>query len=321
VAGSGYFSQLAPSDPEARIGIAAPELELVGHQDKAFKLSSLRGKWVLLLFGATWSPRSEATAMVASNIREALEGYPFEFVQVYDDPSVWDGELFGFTQFAGLSAVAGQQKNLAYFYKRPPPAWYLLDPKGIVRAAGRTPTPDSLRLALGRAWNDDPAMKGASIAATALQAKGEKLVRIDVEENPQAMADMAESILQDDPGNELAMRFLLHATHYTKDYAAANKLLAEKTSGRTLTDCTKIYVVVSWLVDSDRTQDREDLLQLCAKYPGSRDLQCMNLPVVKLPDELTAGEEALLYSACAHPRSWDVQLFRGYLYQWKRQPL
>ena len=161
---------------------------------------------------------------------------------MFDDPSVWDGELFGFTQFAGLSAVAGRKKDLAFYYTRRPPAWYLLDPKGIVRAAGGTPSPDSLRLALSHAWENDPALKDASIAATTLQEKGEKMVRIDVEKNPQAMADMAESILQDDPGNELAFRFLLHATHYTKGETHANKLLAKKTSGRNLADCTQIFI-------------------------------------------------------------------------------
>ncbi|MEI6033543.1 MAG: hypothetical protein WCS65_04570 [Verrucomicrobiae bacterium] len=320
VAGSGVFSPLAPPDPEARIGVEAPELELIGHGDKAFKLSGLRGKWVLLLFGATWSPESEATALVGSNIREALEGYPFEFVQVYDDPSVWDGELFGFTQFAGLSAVAGRQTNLAYFYKWPPPAWYLLDPKGIVRAAGRTPTPDSLRLALNRAWQDDPAMKGSSISATALQAKCEKMVRIDVEEKPQAMADLAESILHDDPGSELAMRFLLHAVIRTKGYTEGNKLLAEKTSGRTLTDPTKIYMSDCLVTDSDMTKNRDELLRFAAKYPRSQYLRCIELPFIKLPDELTDDERRILFSAWRHPRSWNTKLFWGFRYQWEGQP-
>jgi len=318
--GIGYFSQLVPLDPSARIGDAAPELELIGHGENAFKLSSLRGKWVLLLFGATWSPQSEATALVGSNIRGALEGYPFEFVQVFDDPSVWDGELFGFTQFAGLSAFAGRQKNLAYYYKRPPPVWYLLDPKGVVRAAGGTPSPDSLRRALSQAWEGDPTMKGASIASTALQAKGEKMVRIDVEEKTQEMEDMAESILRDDPGSELALRFLLHAVIRTKGYTEGNKLLDEKTSGRTLTDCTKIYMSDCRVTESDITKNREELLKLAAKYPGSQYLRCTALPFVKLPNELTNDERDLLFSAWRHPRAWETKLFWGFLYQWEGQP-
>lgn len=320
VAGSGYFAPLAPLDPESKIGLEAPELELIGHGEKAFKLSGLRGKWVLLLFGATWSPESEAAALVGSNIRGALEGYPFEFVQVFDDPSVWDGELFGFTQFAGLSAVAGRQKNLAYYYKSRPPVWYLIAPDGIVRAAGRAPTPDSLRLALGRAWQGDPVMKGASLSATALQTKCEKMVRIDVEEHPETMADLAESILQDDPGNELALRFLLHAVIHTKGYKEGNKLLAEKTSGRVLTDPTKIYMSACRVTDSDISKNREELLGFVAKYPKSQYLKCIGFMFTKLPEELSGDERGILFSAWRHPRSWNTKLYWGFRYQWEGEP-
>ncbi len=315
--GSWCFPHPAAADPSAMIGGGAPELELIGHGDKPFKLSSLRGKWVLLLFGATWSPSSEATALVCSNIRGALEGYPFEFVQVFDDPSVWDGELHGFTQFAGLAAFAGRQFNLRRYYERPPPVWYLIDPKGIVRAAGGASTPDALRTELSRAWSNDSAMKGVSIAATGLQERCEAMVRIPLHGDPQGMVDMAESILRDDPSNELAMRFLLLATQVTLGWEKANKLLAEKTAGRNVTDCTKIFLAESRLVDCDDSRTRNEFLRLQEKYPGSRYLQSMKLVVVKLPDELTAEEEALLFSASSHPMCGLNMQFRAFLLQSK----
>lgn len=133
------------------------------------------------------------------------------------------------------------------------------------------------------------------------------------------MADLAESILQEDPGNELAMRFLLHAVIRTKGYTEGNKLLAEKSSGRTLTDCTKFYISDCRVTDSDLTKDRGELLQLAAKYPQSQYLRCIELPFVKLPEELTAGEREILFSAWRHPRSWNTKLFWGFFHQWEGQ--
>ena len=308
------------SGPVANVGVSAPDVDLITHGDIVIKLSSLRGKWVLLQFGATWSPKSEAAALVASNIRDSLNGYPFEFVQVFDDPSVWDAELFGFTQFSGICAVVGKKPHLGMFSNKRPSAWYLLDPAGIVRAAGLAESAKSLRQALRRAWKDDLAMHDVPLASTPAQSREENLLQPDVRGASASTVEKAEAILRDDPGNELALRFLLHAMIWTKNYSEANKVLAERVAGREVSDCTRIYMTLSRLVACDNTAAREELLAWWAKYPESKYLQSIATLLLKLPEDVKSDEMANLRSAWKHPRGWDTKHFLGFVHQWAGSP-
>jgi hypothetical protein len=163
-------------------------------------------------------------------------------------------------------------------------------------------------------------MANAPLAPSRIQALGEKMLQIYDDANPQPMADLAETILQSDPTNELALRFLLHSLVRTKGYASANKLLAQKTSGMSLLDGTKIYMTSCRLAESDRTGIRDELRAWCEKYPESRYLRCLNLLTQKLPGELTPDEKGLLKSAWRQPRAWNIKLYSGFVEQWDGHP-
>ena len=231
-----FVSQLAPSrnpgryaDFEAEVGGKAPDWHLITDNNQKKALSDWKGKWVLLQLGTTWLPESEALTLVGSDIRQNLEGYPFEFVQVYDEPSVCDAALYGFTQSFGVHAVIERRRHPNFFRDRKLPAWSLIDPDGVLRAAGEYDAPDRIRETITQAWQSDPRMKKAPIVASRLQASSEEMVELYDSSNFQPMIDVAESILAEDPGHEVALRFLLHGLLYKVGFSQANKLLA---SGR-----------------------------------------------------------------------------------------
>lgn len=146
------------------VGSPAPEMTILTSGNLPMKLSSLRGKWVLVQFGATWNPESEALACVFSNVRVTLDSMPFEYIQVFADPSVTDAGQFGFTQIAGIPSVLdGSESNTPYDAKEQGD-WFLVDLTGVVRSKGGDMSPQAIRQTLMNAWKSDPAMNPVSSA-------------------------------------------------------------------------------------------------------------------------------------------------------------
>ncbi len=312
---------IAPLVAPAEKPTLAPDLTLLMEGSKELSLSSFRGKWVLLLYGSTYFPRSEEMTLVGSHVREALASHPFEFIQIFDDPSACDGALFSTTLFAGIPATIDRKQLPDFFSDQNLPKWYLIDPEGMILASGCYETPANLRSILTKAWRGDPRMKGAAIAATATQAREEKLLQKIYRVDMQTIVDMSESILAKDPGNEVALRFLLHGLIRTKSYKEANMVLAEKTAGREITDVTRLYIDTCRFVESDDSKNRDALLAFSEKYPESKFVRCILLPMHKVPDELTSGDKELLRVAYRQPRGFDVKMFTGYTLQADGHPI
>lgn len=298
------------------IGAEAPDLAILTHGDTPGKISDFRNKWVFLQLGTTWLPNSEAMTLVGSNLRESLEGRPFEFVQIFDEPAITDAELYRFTQFAGVAAVMDSSRHRNFFRGRRLPTWCLIDPDGVVRAAGGVMSPERIRKALRKAWGGDPQMAGAPIEATPGQRKGEEMLELYDGRDLSPVAQAAENILREDPTNELALRFLLHAELWTKGFARATQDFAARTKGMQLSDGTRLYEFLCRLGASDDSSTRDELETWAKKYPGSRFLKCTNLLYQKLPDQLTPEEKNLLKIAWRQPKAGSVKTFLGLVHQW-----
>ncbi len=121
-------------EPQAR---EAPDFELTGLDGKRVKLSSLRGKVVLLNFWATWCPPcvEEIPSLVA--LRGALKGKGFELVTVSVDEEL--PVLKAFLQKhlkhpADLPVLSDPQKrSAAAFGTEKFPETYLIDAQGVIR--------------------------------------------------------------------------------------------------------------------------------------------------------------------------------------------
>jgi len=82
------FSTAQASDFSEKLGRGAPDFAFFTSEGKIRRVSDFRGKWLLLQLGASWCAPSEFTAATFSRIRRALEGRPFEFIEVYSEATL-----------------------------------------------------------------------------------------------------------------------------------------------------------------------------------------------------------------------------------------
>lgn len=151
--GSGVHAPIAKSHiaGEVAIGERAPDFELDGSDGKSLKLSSLRGDWVLLVFG----PRKETLTPLASVVEEART-LGLKVVGVCDEKSYF---LRSHAQkvklpFVLLSDDTGEVSQVYGLYnadmRTTANGFLLLDREGIVRQVflgQHVPPSDILRLA------------------------------------------------------------------------------------------------------------------------------------------------------------------------------
>lgn len=301
--------------PARAVGSAAPEIELITGKETTTKLSSLRGKWVLLQCGGSWHRNSQLTGQVFAHIRMALDGKPFEFVEIFDDPTYLDMELFSFRTPAGLRALVARERDLGLLRPSHLPTWYLLDPGGVVQAAGGLKEPAELRKEIGGILSRDPAFADFPRSPTREEGALEKMIFLYVRRNHAEAEACAEKILENDPSNELALQFLLFSSIWTKTYSGGNKLLAKRMQGLQPSDRIQIFQALYRLIEEDSLENRAAIRTFARKYPRSRYLRCVLLMYDKLPDGLTREEEDLLVTANNTALDETVEVFRGFVLQ------
>ncbi len=113
-------------------GRTAPDFTLSFEDGSTGRLSDHQGRWVYLEFGETACPASEQVALSLSRISDQLHGLPFDFIQVYEDPS-WDDIALGTGfPFEGTQARPGPEGIPSDYRVGYVPACFLIDPRGIV---------------------------------------------------------------------------------------------------------------------------------------------------------------------------------------------
>jgi hypothetical protein len=297
------------------IGRTAPEMEMTTLDGTLMKLSSLRKKWVLLQCGGAWHRNSQATGQVFVHIRRALEGLPFEFVDIFDDPTSLDVQLFSFRTPVGIRAQVASRRDLDFCLPASLPAWYLIDPDGVVRAENGLGDPASLRRTIGDVLLKDPEFRNVSLAPLPEEAALENMMFLYIKGDYSHGELSAEKILESDPGNETVLQYLHFCASWTKGYPGAAKLLAAHLQNTKPSDRLLIYQALYRYIDSDTAETREAIRQFALKYPASRYLATILLMFDKLPDALTREEEDLLVTAKNTALDEVVDAFRGFVLQ------
>lgn len=125
-------------EPENWKNVPAPELKLPGGEGAPeVALSTMRGKWVLLNFWATWCApcRDEMPSMEMLNRRFERDQLPIELVAVsVDDDWKQVNRFFGATQ-PTFTVLWDREKQTSNAYgTRKFPETYLIDPEGRIAA-------------------------------------------------------------------------------------------------------------------------------------------------------------------------------------------
>jgi len=297
------------------VGSVVPEIELITGMETTTTLSSLRGKWVILQCGGSWSRNSDATGQVFAHIRKALEGKPFEFVEIFDDPSYLDVELFSFRTPAGLRALVARKRDLSFLRSAKLPAWYLLDPKGVVKAAGGIKEPTELRKEIGGILASDPTFPDFPQSPRPEEAALEKMIFFYAQRKHAEAEAEAKKILESEASNEIALEFLLLSSIWTQSYLGGNELLAGYLQNLQPSDRLLIFQALYRYVEKDNAENRATIRRYALKYPASQYLRCIVLMFDKLPESLTREEEDLLVTAKNTPLDEVVEIFRGFVLQ------
>ena len=145
-----------PSPGLLPVGSKAPDFELQTATGESVKLSSLRGKTVLLEFSATWCPHCQAEAPFITRIHESLPAQGFTVLAVNvdsEDPaSVYAFDTYYHVPYQTLLDPGGRPGSFTSpgtagrvtraYRVSILPAFYIIDPRGRIawRADGEQPT-------------------------------------------------------------------------------------------------------------------------------------------------------------------------------------
>lgn len=127
----------APKPSDVSVGKEAPEIDLKNPEGKSIKLSSLRGKVVLLDFWASWCGpcRMEMPNVVAAYNKYKSKGFTVYSVSLDKDAAAWKGaiERLGMNWENQVSDLKWWQCEAALKYGiQGIPAAFLLDKNGII---------------------------------------------------------------------------------------------------------------------------------------------------------------------------------------------
>ena len=156
-----------PSNPNLlRVGSKAPAFTLKTPEGKSVRLTSLRGRTVLLEFFATWCPHCNAEAPHLHDLYASLSKRRYAFVSVNADGED-AASVFAYHRYFGLQfpALLDPSSNPGSFHRsgsagrvstrygvRSYPTFYVLDPTGRIAWRSDGEQPDALlRLELARA--------------------------------------------------------------------------------------------------------------------------------------------------------------------------
>ncbi|MFV0338207.1 MAG: TlpA family protein disulfide reductase [Chthoniobacterales bacterium] len=277
-----------------KVGEPAPDFSFISAEEKVLNISDFRGKWLLIQFGATNCKPSEITAQYFSQMRKAMTGRPFEFVEIYNDPTLTDVELYSVTDFHGIRALANK-KNIPRFYKHSYiPVWFLIDPGGILRASGDfEDAPTLQKILLGHLANAK-GFEGLSLTVTPEEAKYNKLILAslrDMESHKKLLTGW-EDRLTHYPNDIRAIRGKARAIGWLNGgYPAANKYLSETLAKMKNPPIQlQTFDILYKLSEGTNLSTVKQLETLSKTYPKSIYLKADNSIWTRLPEDLTMEE-------------------------------
>ena len=299
---------------KAAIGQKAPDFSFQGSDGKSYRVSEFSGRWLLLQFGGSWCPPSEATAKYFSCIRKNLEGKPFEFVEIYDDASLDDALLNSLTDFHGLRGFAGTSGSPDFYEVGYIPVWYLIDPQGVIRLDGHYMDPQALREAIGKILQTDTRFSGVSLTPSPQDQRYLDAVTLSQDRKWKEAATAWEEILKEDPTNPYAIARYARCLAWTKGYKDACKGLEERI--KFLPKGAPDFLIFFFAgyklnIPSRQIEGITDMGSLKALHPGSKYLEAILQVFSKTPDELSREELHSLENVYHNFREAGI----GYFYQ------
>jgi thiol-disulfide isomerase/thioredoxin len=128
--------ELLDKAPTLAIGALAPDFTLTDLHGQPVALSSLRGRYVLLDFWASWCKpcRAENPHVLAAyqRFRDQGAGFTVLSVSLDEKPAAWQQDGLPWTQVADLQGMRGPTGHLYQLVGIP--ATFLLDPTGRIVA-------------------------------------------------------------------------------------------------------------------------------------------------------------------------------------------
>lgn len=135
----------ADTEPAPQQDHPAPDFTLATPDGSPMKLSSLRGKVVLINVWATWCPpcRAEMPAIQSTYAQYREQGFVVLAVNLQEDPRTVTAfmQQYGLTFPALLDLDGGVS---ATYLARVLPSSYFVDKRGVIRAVYRGPMPRSV---------------------------------------------------------------------------------------------------------------------------------------------------------------------------------
>lgn len=299
--------------PNQMVGDSAPDFPLTLESGEAAAVSTFRGRWLLLQFGASWRLPSESNSTVFSRIRRTLEGRPFEFVEIYEDPSLTDAEIFSAPGFSGKRALAPDGKAQSLYAVQSFPTWFLIDPQGVIRMAGETLPPWELQKIIEKTLSTDKAFQGLSLDPPTERASLEKnffLAAVSRGSHEERLA-LWERVLVDDPDNPHALCQKARCLAWMKGYPEALRFLRETISRQPgIADSVKTFAATYGMTDPDLEPTVEALRDLVEKHPDSVYLKGLELPWTKQARDLTPEEVRAAFWTFRH---WGSDAIMQYI--------
>lgn len=271
------------------IGQPAEDFSFFTAEGASRKISDYRGKWLLLQFGATWSSSAEATIEIFSMIRQKLEGKPFEFVEIYADPTLADAELFSINKFHGARGIT-ERKSLPEMYRtRKLSTWYLINPEGIIRTVGGYQAGGGNQKILQNILRNDPAFAGLSLELNRQEKMIEKAMDVSMQSNDKkAVISAWEPVLEEMPHHLEAIGSKASAISWLKWHPAAVAYLSQVIKEwPEAPDQLKIFTATYGVTTEARLPWVQIFEAQSAKHPESQYLSSFVLLWSALPHEIS----------------------------------
>jgi len=299
---SDAISALGQAKLSSMEGRTAPDFTLAFQDGSTGKLSDHRGRWVYLEFGETACPSSEQVALSLSRITDQLHGLPFDFIQVYEDPS-WDDIALGTGfPFEGIQARPGPE-GIPFDYEVGfVPACFLIDPRGIVVWTNVDISEEALRAGLkekiGSKFNFPPDFA----TVDPYRAEQEKAFALTAQGDYAGAEPLWRELFAQRPDDAMTVLPLAGVIYHGKPKDGRDFIdqqLAAAGDADTPLRWQLLEVQARWTVNATGASDQAIPLyqQLLQKYPGSFRLRRALLALTRPVDAYTDDELALMHGA------------------------
>lgn len=289
-------SSAASAGPAKWVGHEAPDFALATEAGPTKRLKDFRGSWVFLEFGQVNCEPSEEVAAHLSQVQLGLAAHPFVFIHAYAAPSFDDIRLAAKWPHHGLRALSAERPE---FYDHDTvPLWFLIDPKGMVRAAGQYLTWPMTLAVLGRHLPFGAEMIAKLPPGPGPGPEEQRAAELTAEKKHKEAEPILQALFAAEPANARVIDALTTCTAWVRGYPAANKFLREalqKWPGdQPIPGFVRRKQIKYLRVTEPRFSTRSLIEAVQKDYPASRLLECFLLEIQKAPAELAPHEVSLL---------------------------